>query len=127
MSIRQQLEEGLKSLDNGEISAIVNDIMIEEKNWEGTSNLDRDEMMDIIEEWVEDGIKNNHWTLDRWLSEVAGVSESGFGDLYPNENKTDPNKPPQKVVDVAKQIAKRTRRTIQKFENQKNLLEQNRS
>jgi Zn finger protein HypA/HybF involved in hydrogenase expression len=106
MSIRQQLEEGLKSLDNGEISAIVNDIMIEEKNWEGTSNLDRDEMMDIIEEWVEDGIKNNHWTLDRWLSEVAGVSESGFGDLYPNENKTDPNKPPQKVVDVAKQIAK---------------------
>ena len=65
MDLRHELDK----LESTRLFDIAHDIDIEERK-HNLNDYSRSELMDVIVDWVMDGVKIGNWTVDGWIADV---------------------------------------------------------
>jgi hypothetical protein len=64
------LEDKLRNEDASTLADVLYDIWVEDPRREDISDLDKEDMIGNIAKWVEDGVKQGHWTERSWFDEI---------------------------------------------------------
>lgn len=76
--VESELDKLFENWDMHDLANFTKDVMIDNPDYEDVSvnSMDKFDMMDIINEWVTNGIEDGDWTLDSWVKEISDDHEA---------------------------------------------------